>query len=98
MLACSWRCLSSETPQQLSLAGTWGAVTSSKERAHGTVYGGHRRDAVTHGCYTQWILARWATFRNSGSPVTIAAGSSTAQASTKQSAYEMLNSALNSAA
>lgn len=46
----------------------------------------------------QWMLTRWLTFLNSGSPVTMVAVRSIAQASRKQSAYEMLKSALYSAA
>ena len=38
----------------------------------------------------QWMLTRWLTILNSGSPVTIVAVRSIAQASRKQSAYEML--------
>jgi len=38
----------------------------------------------------QWMLTRWLTFLNSGSPVMMIAVCSIAQASRKQSAYEML--------
>jgi len=38
----------------------------------------------------QWMRTRWLTILNSGSPVTMVAVCSIAQASRKQSAYEML--------